>query len=90
VATCNSSLSRNYSVGFRLAQEESIDDILGTMDEVAEGVKTIDIINTLAKTFKIRCPITESLYKILHQEITVEDAHSFLMKFPFRAEIDFL
>lgn len=90
VATCNSNLSRNYTVGFRLAQGDTIDEILSTMDEVAEGVKTIDIINTLSKTYKVRCPITESLYKIIHQEITVEDAHNFLMKFPFRAEIDFL
>ena len=90
VATCNSNLSRNYSVGFRLAQGETIEAIIESMDEVAEGVKTIDIVNTLAKTYKVRCPITESLYKILHREMTVEDAHNFLMKFPFRAEIDFL
>ncbi|MEL7145911.1 MAG: NAD(P)H-dependent glycerol-3-phosphate dehydrogenase [Bacteroidota bacterium] len=90
VATCNSSLSRNYTVGYRLAHGEHIEDILSSMDEVAEGVKTIDIINTLSKTYKVRCPITESLYKILKREMTVEDANSFLMKFPFRAEIDFL
>lgn len=90
VATCNSSLSRNYTVGFRLAKGETLEEILASMDEVAEGVKTIEIINTLSKTYKVRCPITESLYKIIHQEITVEDAHNFLMKFPFRAEIDFL
>lgn len=90
VATCSSNLSRNYTVGFRLAKGETLEDILESMDEVAEGVKTIDIINTLSKTYKVRCPITESLYKILHKEMTVEDAHNFLMKFPFRAEIDFL
>ena len=90
VATCNSNLSRNYTVGYRLAQGEHIEDIIESMDEIAEGVKTIDIINTLSKTYKIRLPITESLYKILKREMTVEDAHSFLMKFPFRAEIDFL
>lgn len=90
VATCNSSLSRNYSVGFRLAHGEHIEAIIESMDEVAEGVKTIDIVNTLSKTYRVRCPITESLYKILKREMTVEDAHGFLMKFPFRAEIDFL
>ncbi|MGB3467731.1 MAG: NAD(P)H-dependent glycerol-3-phosphate dehydrogenase, partial [Cyclobacteriaceae bacterium] len=62
VATCNSSLSRNYTVGFRLANGETLPQILESMDEVAEGVKTIDIINTLSKTYKVRCPITESLY----------------------------
>ena len=36
VATCKSNLSRNYSVGFRLAQGETIEAIIESMDEVAE------------------------------------------------------
>ncbi len=90
VATCSSSLSRNYTVGYRLAQGENIEDITESMDEVAEGVKTVDIINELAKTYKVRCPITESLYKVIHHEMSMDEANTFLMKFPFRAEIEFL
>ncbi len=90
IATSASNLSRNYTVGFRLAQGESIDEIIASMDEVAEGVKTITIINELSKTYKVRCPITETLKRIIQGEMTVNDAHKFLMKFPFRAEIDFL
>lgn len=90
IATSASSLSRNYTVGSRLAKGESIDKIIASMEEVAEGVKTIEIINSLSKTYKVRCPITETLYRIIHQEMTVDDAHKYLMKFPFRAEIDFI
>ncbi|MEQ8240913.1 MAG: NAD(P)H-dependent glycerol-3-phosphate dehydrogenase [Cyclobacteriaceae bacterium] len=90
IATSASSLSRNYSVGFRLAQGEDISNIIDSMEEIAEGVKTIDIINDLSKTYKVRCPITETLYKIINKEMTVGDAHKYLMKFPFRAEIDFI
>ncbi len=90
VATCSTNLSRNYTVGYRLAQGESIDDIIESMEEVAEGVKTVDIINELARTYKVRCPITESLYKVIHKEMSMSEANTFLMKFPFRAEIDFL
>jgi len=38
MATCSSKLSRNYTVGFRLAKGESFDHITATMDEVAEGI----------------------------------------------------
>ena len=90
VATCSSTLSRNYTVGNRLAKGDTIEEISSSMEETAEGVKTVDIINELAKTYGVRCPITESLYKVIHHEMTMEDAHTFLMKFPFRAEIEFL
>lgn len=90
VATSSSSLSRNFTVGSRLAKGETIDDIISSMEEVAEGVKTIEIINELSQAYKVRCPITETLYRIIQKEMSVDDAHKFLMKFPFRVEIDFL
>jgi glycerol-3-phosphate dehydrogenase (NAD(P)+) len=90
VATCSSKLSRNFTVGHRLAQGEKIDDIIESMEEVAEGVKTIRLIHQLAKTLKVRAPITDTLYKIIHGDITVQEANKYLMKFPFRVEIDFL
>jgi glycerol-3-phosphate dehydrogenase (NAD(P)+) len=90
VATSSSSLSRNFTVGNRLAKGESIDEIIESMEEVAEGVKTIDIINELSRTYDVRCPITETLHRIIKKEMSVGDAHRYLMKFPLRAEIDFL
>lgn len=90
IATCTSNLSRNFTVGYRLAQGEKLDQIIESMEEVAEGVKTINIVNELAESYKVRCPITETLYKIIHDQMTIQEAHSYLMNFPFRAEIDFL
>lgn len=90
IATSASSLSRNYTVGYRLAKGETIAEIIASMEEVAEGVKTIEIISEMAKTYKVRCPITETLFRIIKDEMTVNDAHKYLMKFPFRAEIDFI
>lgn len=88
MATSYSNLSRNFTVGNRLAKGESIDDIIASMEEVAEGVKTIEIINELARTYGVRCPITETLHRVLKKEMTVDEAHRYLMKFPFRAEIN--
>lgn len=90
IATCTSNLSRNFSVGYRLAKGETLDQIIDSMEEVAEGVKTINIVKQLAESYKVRCPITEALYKIIHGKMTIQDAHTYLMSFPFRAEIDFI
>ncbi|MEP5611641.1 MAG: NAD(P)H-dependent glycerol-3-phosphate dehydrogenase [Cyclobacteriaceae bacterium] len=90
IATCTSNLSRNFTVGFRLAKGETLDEIIESMDEVAEGVKTINIVNELASSYGVRSPITETLHRIIHGKMTINDAHQYLMNFPFRAEIDFL
>ena len=90
IATCTSNLSRNFTVGFRLAKGETLDEIIESMEEVAEGVKTINIVKELAESYGVRSPITETLFKIIHGKMTVNDAHNYLMNFPFRAEIDFL
>ena len=90
IATCSSSLSRNYTVGFRLATGEKLSEIIHSMREVAEGIKTINIIHEWSINYPIRIPITETLYKIIHEKITVEEAHSYMMKFPFTSEIKFL
>lgn len=90
IATCTSNLSRNFTVGYRLAKGETLDEIIDSMDEVAEGVKTINIVKDLADSYKVRCPITETLYRIIHNNMTIQEAHGYLMNFPFRAEIDFI
>lgn len=90
VATCSSTLSRNYTVGNRLAKGESLDAILDSMEEVAEGVNTVRIVNKLAETYKVRAPITQTLYKVLYKGLTVREGLQYLMRYPLNADIDFL
>lgn len=90
VATCTSRLSRNFTVGYRLAQGESLEKILETMEEIAEGVHTVRIMKTLADNLKVRAPITQSLYKVLFEGMKVEVALQYLMKYPFNIDVDFL
>ncbi len=90
VATSSSPLSRNFTLGKRLAEGEGIQDILNSMDEVAEGVNTIRIIKHLAENNPLRAPITETLYKVLWEDLSIEDALKLLMKSPFNIDIDFM
>jgi glycerol-3-phosphate dehydrogenase (NAD(P)+) len=90
IATCSSKLSRNFSVGYRLAQGESYIDIVNSMQEVAEGINTVRIINQFANHYQFRAPITEKLYQVLFEDLTVKEALQYLMKIPLNVDIDFL
>jgi glycerol-3-phosphate dehydrogenase (NAD(P)+) len=90
VATCNSVDSRNFTVGFRLAKGDSLDTIMAEMEEVAEGINTIRIIKAFLETTDLRAPITENLYRVLFEDLEIEEALQFLMKYPFNVDIDFV
>ncbi len=88
--TCNSSLSRNFNVGFRLAQGETLNDITASMDEIAEGINTVQIAKKCADYYKVRAPITAALYQVLFDDLTVRKALQYLMRYPLNVDIDFL
>ncbi len=90
VTTCNSPMSRNFTVGYRLAKGETLTQILSGMEEVAEGINTIRIVKKCADHYKVRALITDRLYKVLFEGMTVEDALEFLMRYPLNVDIDFL
>ncbi len=90
VATCSSTLSRNYTVGYRLAKGESLDQIIDSMEEVAEGINTVKLIKTYVEGTGMRAPITENLYKVLFEDLKIEEALQYLMKYPFSVDVDFL
>ena len=90
VTTCNSVHSRNFTVGYRLAKGDSLETILGDMEEVAEGINTVRIIKAFLETADLRAPITENLYRVLFEDLEIEEALQFLMKYPFNVDVDFV
>lgn len=90
MATCNSPKSRNYTVGYRLAQGEVLQQISRTMEETAEGVNTARIIYLLSEKYGWKTPITRLVYKVLYEEYPVRDAIQALMKLPVKEDIDFI
>ncbi len=90
VTTCNSPMSRNFTVGYRLAKGERLSEILEDMEEIAEGVNTVRIVKKCADYYKVRAMITETLYKVLFQNLTVQEAVQYLMRYPLNVDINFL
>jgi glycerol-3-phosphate dehydrogenase (NAD(P)+) len=90
VTTCNSPMSRNFTVGYRLAKGEKLEAILADMKEIAEGINTVRIAKKCADHYKVRALITDRLYKVLFEGMTVEEALEFLMRYPLNVDIDFI
>jgi glycerol-3-phosphate dehydrogenase (NAD(P)+) len=90
VTTCNSSLSRNFQVGQQLAQGKSLTDILASTNEVAEGINTVRIAKKCADYYNVKAPITNALYRVLFEKLTVKQALKYLMRYPLNVDIDFL
>ncbi|NET82032.1 MAG: NAD(P)H-dependent glycerol-3-phosphate dehydrogenase [Moorea sp. SIO1F2] len=79
LATCSSSLSRNYQVGYQLAQGQKLADILANLEGTAEGVNTTKVVMERAKLKKISVPITYQVHRLLQGEITPQAAVEALM-----------
>lgn len=90
VATATSTESRNYSFGMRLAKGETMQEISANMPELAEGVRTIAIMNQLSKIYKLHTPITKMLYAVVFKGFQIEKAIEYLMKYPYGVDVDFL
>lgn len=86
LATCNSSLSRNYQVGYKLAQGKSLTQILAESDGTAEGINTTEAVIQLAKARSLSVPIAYQVYCLLRGTITPQIAVKNLMARDLTAE----
>jgi glycerol-3-phosphate dehydrogenase (NAD(P)+) len=87
ILTCTGELSRNRSVGYALGQGRSLDDVLGEMRMVAEGVETSRAAYALAEREAIEMPIVEEVHAVLFEARSPADAVQNLMQREPKAEI---
>ena len=82
LATCISPLSRNRSVGEQLGKGRRLDDILGEMRTVAEGIHTCSLALDLARRHGVEMPITREIERVVRGEATAHDAYRGLVRNP--------
>lgn len=86
LATCSSALSRNYQVGFGLAQGKSLEQILAELQGTAEGVSTTHVLISLAERKGIAVPIAWQVHQLLNSKITPQQAVEALMERDLKPE----
>jgi glycerol-3-phosphate dehydrogenase (NAD(P)+) len=87
VATCWSPLSRNRTLGGRLAAGIGLEAALqATGGQVAEGVVSCRSVRDLALRHKIDMPITESVYQVCYRHLPPTQMIRYLMDRPHTPE----
>jgi glycerol-3-phosphate dehydrogenase (NAD(P)+) len=88
VLTCTSRQSRNFQVGLRLGQGETLDQILASTQMVAEGVKNARAFHLLAQHLGVEMPLVEAVYNILYEGLAPKDAVKKIMSRELKDELE--
>jgi glycerol-3-phosphate dehydrogenase (NAD(P)+) len=86
VLTCHGELSRNRSVGIELARGRKLGEIVGSMQMVAEGVKTTAAAVELATRAGVEMPIAAQVFAILYENKPPRTAVRELMERSLKGE----
>jgi glycerol-3-phosphate dehydrogenase (NAD(P)+) len=86
VLTCNGELSRNRTVGVELAHGRKLEEIVGSMRMVAEGIKTTNAAVDLAKRYSVEMPISEQMFQVLNFGVSPREAIHRLMERSLKGE----
>jgi glycerol-3-phosphate dehydrogenase (NAD(P)+) len=74
VGSCSSSLARNRTFGERLGQGMPLPDVIASMTQTAEGVKSSPSVLELARRHGVEMPITEVIAAVLQDGLEVGQA----------------
>ncbi|MBI1301611.1 MAG: NAD(P)H-dependent glycerol-3-phosphate dehydrogenase [Alphaproteobacteria bacterium] len=85
--TCNSTKSRNFSLGLALGQGKTLEEVLGSRNSVTEGVHTAHAAVDLSKKYKVDMPICTLVYKCLHDGLSLDDAIHEMLNRPLGHEL---
>ena len=88
VLTCTSTQSRNYSLGLALGGGQTLAEILGQRNSVAEGVFTASAAVALAERLDVEMPIVGAVDAVLNRGADINDVIEGLLSRPLRDETD--
>lgn len=86
ILTCTGDLSRNRQVGMLLAAGVQLSEIPSRIGHVTEGVHTVYEAYALAGRLGVDMPVTEAVYRILYENIRVQDAIQAMLERESRPE----
>ncbi|MTW19481.1 NAD(P)H-dependent glycerol-3-phosphate dehydrogenase [Allochromatium palmeri] len=80
VLTCTDDQSRNRRMGLALARGKTVDEAKAEIGQEVEGVVTALAVHRLAKRLGIEMPISEQVYRVLHEGVSPAEATRALLE----------
>ncbi|WP_116365051.1 NAD(P)H-dependent glycerol-3-phosphate dehydrogenase [Parahaliea mediterranea] len=88
--TCSSPLSRNYRIGQAIGRGQPLSEVLAAMDQVAEGINTLELLKAQAEQRGVPMPLVNGLYDILHHSRPVSELFSDMMTREQAQDVEFV
>ncbi len=88
ILTTTGGLSRNKQFGIEIAKGREPLEIINSQRSTVEGYKTAKSVHHLASRYDIRCVIFQSIYKILYEGVSPQEALKKLIELEPRFEAD--
>lgn len=89
LATCTSTLSRNFQLGAFLGKGLNLNDSKNEVGQVAEGIRTLEVAHEEAARYGINMPLMESLYNIIYKNSKPESLLDDLINHPHEIDVEF-
>ena len=87
--TCTGGLSRNRAVGQALGEGKTLAEAQESIRQVAEGVKTAKSAYLLIQKLGVDCPIMETVYRVLYEDVPIDEAVQGLVERPTGQELQY-
>jgi glycerol-3-phosphate dehydrogenase (NAD(P)+) len=87
VLTCTGDLSRNRTLGLQIAKGANAREYLASQRSVAEGYHTAAAAWALAQKLSVEMPITEQVYRVLHEGRPLQEAVRQLLSREYTEEL---
>jgi len=89
VATCTSNLSRNFQLGMHLGLGLSLENAKEKVGQVAEGVRTLEVIKEESTSLNINMPLVDSLHDIIYKGASAKILIDDLVNNPHEVDVEF-
>ena len=89
VATCTSNLSRNFQLGKHLGLGLTLENAKEKVGQVAEGVRTLEVIKEESTSLNINMPLVDSLHDIIYKGASAKILIDDLVNNPHEVDVEF-
>ena len=89
VATCTSNLSRNFQLGVCLGEGLSLEESKNNVGQIAEGLRTLEVLKKEAEKLNISMPLVNSLHNLINKDTSPKTLIEDLINNPHEVDVEF-
>ena len=89
IVTCASPLSRNYRVGYLLAEGKSLQAATDEIGQTAEGINTLKLVYEKAQELEVYMPLVTGLYGVVYKQYSVQELAKNMMLREQKTDVEF-